>query len=415
LYNKILVEVKPSQPAAMVTFVDAFDPDFALLLRERRSTYLTKIQDDALPIESNMMESGKLKAKIETENKENRKFKEQGGSSRTGKSLGDKIDEMDRLIRELSNKISKMELDKSKRDNFPRKDFRRNPDPEAPHKTIKNEDQKIPTPFKSENFIGEEDLEDFEEFDEVINSLGDNNKSPYLSRQDYEKSLNKEIRSEDNVSNDTSKDLAYEGIMDDIIAELHEKYNLRPRNKSLPTIPTKNILPRGETDEAAPKVADKQTAKTHTTYMQPVKPKSVGTPATKTQVPMGEIKYAPQRKAEKKGMEAPNIESEKSLGIFSLKNEINKIKMPILLFKLAKNPIYRKQIAKMISFSEDESQADVINLEYDKSNIVFGLHFEGARDTVAPFYITLTLFDHLLHNYMLDSGASHNVMPKSII
>jgi hypothetical protein len=166
LYNKIPVEIKPSQPATKVTFAGAFDPDFALLLRERRSVDLTKMQDDALEIESNMMASGKLKTKIETRNKENRKFKEQGGPSRSEKSLGDKIDEMARVIRELSNNISKMKLEKSKRDNFPRKDFRRNPDPQPPQKKIKNEDKKIPTPFKSENFIGEEDLEDFEEFDE---------------------------------------------------------------------------------------------------------------------------------------------------------------------------------------------------------------------------------------------------------
>jgi hypothetical protein len=55
LYNKILVEVKPFQPTTKVTFVGAFDPDFTLLLRERRSTDLTKMQDDALEIESNMM------------------------------------------------------------------------------------------------------------------------------------------------------------------------------------------------------------------------------------------------------------------------------------------------------------------------------------------------------------------------
>jgi hypothetical protein len=253
LYNKIPVEVKPSQPAAKVTFVGAFDHDFTLLLRERRSVDLTKMQDDALEIESNMMASGKLKAKIETGNKENRKFKEQGGSLGSGKSSGDKINEMARVIRELSNKISKMELEKLKRDNFPKKDFRRNPDPQAPQKTIKNEDQKIPTPFKSENFIGEEDLEDFEEFDEDINNIGDDSKSPYLSKQDYERSLNKEIRSEDDVRNDTSKDLAYQGIVDDIIDKLHENYNLRPRNKNLPIAPTKKILPRGETDEVTPK------------------------------------------------------------------------------------------------------------------------------------------------------------------
>jgi hypothetical protein len=105
LYNKILVEVKPSQPTAKVTFAGTFDPNFSLLLRERRSTDLMKMQDDALEIELNMMASGKLKVKIETGNKENRKFKEQGGSSGSGKSSRDKIDKMARVIRELSNKI----------------------------------------------------------------------------------------------------------------------------------------------------------------------------------------------------------------------------------------------------------------------------------------------------------------------
>jgi hypothetical protein len=45
-----------------------------------------------------MMASGKLKAKTETGNKENRKFKEQGGSLGSGKSLGDRIEEMARVI-----------------------------------------------------------------------------------------------------------------------------------------------------------------------------------------------------------------------------------------------------------------------------------------------------------------------------
>jgi hypothetical protein len=98
-----------------------------------------------------------------------------------------------------------------------------------------------------------------------------------------------------------------------------------------------------------------------------------------------------------------------------MENEINKIKIPIPLVELAKNPIYRKEIAKLINFSEKESQADVINLEYDKPNIIFVPHFEAVKYIVAPFYITLTLHNHLLHNWMLDSGASHNVMPKAIM
>jgi hypothetical protein len=69
----------------------------------------------------------------------------------------------------------------------------------------------------------------------------------------------------------------------------------------------------------------------------------------------------------------------------------------------------------MINFSDIESQVDVINLEEDKPTIMFSPHFENGRDFVSPFYITLTVHDHLLYNFMLDSGASHNVMPKAIM
>ena len=69
----------------------------------------------------------------------------------------------------------------------------------------------------------------------------------------------------------------------------------------------------------------------------------------------------------------------------------------------------------MINFSYLESQSDVTNLEDDKPNITFGPHFKGVRDTISPFYITLNVHDRLLHNCMLDYGASHNVMPKSIM
>jgi hypothetical protein len=46
---------------------------------------------------------------------------------------------------------------------------------------------------------------------------------------------------------------------------------------------------------------------------------------------------------------------------------------------------------------------------------MFGPHIENDKDYVAPFYITLTLHDHFSHNCMLDSGDSHNLMPKVIM
>jgi hypothetical protein len=129
LYNKIPIKVKPSQPASKVTFGGAFEPDFALLLRERRGADLTRMQDDAMEIESNMMASGKLKTKIETGNRETKHFKEQAGPSGSGRSSDDKIDDMARIIKYLSNKISRMDIDQSKADQFIKREFRRNPNP----------------------------------------------------------------------------------------------------------------------------------------------------------------------------------------------------------------------------------------------------------------------------------------------
>jgi hypothetical protein len=106
-----------------VTFAGAFEPDFDLLLREGRSTTLTGMQYDAIEIESNMTESSKLKSKVETGTKEPRCFREQAGSSVFGKSTEEKMDDMAKIIKDLSNKISTMERDQANPDPFARNDF----------------------------------------------------------------------------------------------------------------------------------------------------------------------------------------------------------------------------------------------------------------------------------------------------
>jgi hypothetical protein len=182
LYNKIPAEVKPSQPAAKVTFVGAFKPDFSLLLRERRGATLTRMQNDSVEIKSNMMASGKLKAKLETGNRETRRFREQAGPSGSNRSTEDKMDDMARIIKELSNNISRMELDQSKADPFVKREFRRNPNPQNQQRQIKTEDHKIQTPLKNENFIGGNDLEDFEGLEEDVTNLGDDCTQPYVTK-----------------------------------------------------------------------------------------------------------------------------------------------------------------------------------------------------------------------------------------
>jgi hypothetical protein len=69
----------------------------------------------------------------------------------------------------------------------------------------------------------------------------------------------------------------------------------------------------------------------------------------------------------------------------------------------------------MISFFDFECHADVINLQDERPMITFGPHIENTKDYISLLFITLTVHGHLLHKYMLDSGASHNLMPTIIM
>jgi hypothetical protein len=42
-------------------------------------------------------------------------------------------------------------------------------------------------------------------------------------------------------------------------------------------------------------------------------------------------------------------------------------------------------------------------------------HIEYGFDASPPFYISLNVHDKILHNFLMDSGASHNVMPKVVM
>jgi hypothetical protein len=44
-----------------------------------------------------------------------------------------------------------------------------------------------------------------------------------------------------------------------------------------------------------------------------------------------------------------------------------------------------------------------------------GPHIEDGFDASPPFYIYLNFHDKILHNCLMDSGASHNVMPKVVM
>ena len=75
-YESIPAYVKPPPWATKLHYADAFDSEFILLLRERRSSSLEDMMDDAIEIEVKLLASNKTK-KIS----ENRRVKEEAQAS----------------------------------------------------------------------------------------------------------------------------------------------------------------------------------------------------------------------------------------------------------------------------------------------------------------------------------------------
>ena len=58
---------------------------------------------------------------------------------------------------------------------------------------------------------------------------------------------------------------------------------------------------------------------------------------------------------------------------------------------------------------------DSINLQDEKLAVILGPLIEYRDDSTPPFYTSLNIHDKVLHNCLMDSGASHNLMPKSVM
>jgi hypothetical protein len=100
MFNKIPAEIKPSDASTKITFSAAFDPEFCLILRERRSATLSLMQDVSLKVESNIMASQKLKGKVER-----KKFSVEPPSSSNSK-----MEKMAKMLDNLTSEMSKLKI-----------------------------------------------------------------------------------------------------------------------------------------------------------------------------------------------------------------------------------------------------------------------------------------------------------------
>jgi hypothetical protein len=112
------------------------------------------------------------------------------------------MDEMSRLIRNLTNKMSIFEIEHRNTNRSPQEggirnpnpnQFRRPPNPQLMRRERRNEEQPIHPPVKTNNdnnFIEEVVDESYDEYTEEIHLLQDDNDAIHLTQNDYEESLN---------------------------------------------------------------------------------------------------------------------------------------------------------------------------------------------------------------------------------
>ena len=87
--------------------------------------------------------------------------------------------------------------------------------------------------------------------------------------------------------------------------------------------------------------------------------------------------------------------------------------------ELMKNPSYKNSVLKMIGSANSHPLSNIVNLQEESPKIFIGLALAEKTENEAgaspPFYITLTIHEQMIHNCLLDLGASQKLMPKAVM
>ena len=101
IYNSLPVQCKPPEGMAKLHYAEGVNDDFSLLLRERRSTTLADIMNDAIEVEVNLMASKKGKYIFDT-----KKVKEEDQTSTSQSTADAKIDYMLKVMERMMERLA---------------------------------------------------------------------------------------------------------------------------------------------------------------------------------------------------------------------------------------------------------------------------------------------------------------------
>jgi len=81
-----------------------------------------------------------------------------------------------------------------------------------------------------------------------------------------------------------------------------------------------------------------------------------------------------------------------------------------------KDKHFQDPILKLLQNSSENDLVDTVNLQDEKPTILMGaMQIQDKEESVPPFYVSLNIHEKVLHDCLLDLGASHNLMPKVVM
>jgi ribonuclease HI/uncharacterized small protein (DUF1192 family) len=378
MYNKIPAEIKPSEASAQISYASAFDPDFCLVLRERRATSLAQMQDAAIEVESNMLATDRLRNKADTDRRKGKSEASTSDSNISGPSLSHpQVNELAQVMNFLKEEVERLKVERRQMYKGPKNTknkggFRRpnNFAPPTMHKEKERDrdDQRIQAPFQN-NFVDDEEEREPDEPEPKIHSVEVTPPFPHLTKSVYEKSLM------DSQLNELSKG--------DKVGGGRGRYHLRSDKKaSTPDVPESST----RTEKPAKEIADNHRGK----KAQPLSPIIQN--------------HSP------KFREIPKLTPS-----FNFEHEIQKIRILVPLTELIKHEEFKRRFSELLKSESPGPSTDFISLQDERPAVVLGPMVEDRDDSSPPFYTSLNIHDKVLHNCLMDSGAFHNLMPKAVM
>jgi ribonuclease HI len=100
---------------------------------------------------------------------------------------------------------------------------------------------------------------------------------------------------------------------------------------------------------------------------------------------------------------------------FSFDHEIQKIRILVPLSDLINHEDFKWCLSKVWQPEPSSHSTDSVNIQDENTVVIQGPLVEDRGDSSPHFYTSLNIHDKVFHNFLMDSGASHNIMPNIVM